>query len=127
MQKLFEIIVFTAAEKDYGKNAIDFIEQGEKIFAHILYKDDCTVRISNRLYKNLYILTSNRNLSNIVILDNSISNFSLFICNGIPIKEYRGDPNDYELCKILRLLEEIFDSNDPTEIIKEDIVKFLLK
>jgi len=74
----------------------------------------------------LDILTYNRNIKDIIIIDNLICNFFLFICNGIPIIDFKGNPNDNELCKVVGLLDEIYDADDATEVIKEHIVHFLL-
>lgn len=46
--------------------------------------------------KDLRII-SNRQLKDIVIIDNLIHSFGLQIDNGIPIMDFTDDPNDKEL------------------------------
>jgi len=127
MKNYFELIVLTAAEEDYASKILDFIEQKEKYFSYRLFKNHCIVKQHLYLFKNLNVLTKNRAIEDILIVDNCVRNFALFVCNGIPILEYRGSNDDFELCKLCNLLVQMSTIKNWTEYIKQNIVKFLMK
>jgi TFIIF-interacting CTD phosphatase-like protein len=63
--------------------------------------------------KDLRIIRD-RELKNIIIVDNSIISFAYQMDNGIPIKAYMRQENDEELLFMVTFLEEIFSYTDPT-------------
>lgn len=88
MSRYFELIVFTAAAKDYADFILDVIERraalvhmpneqqkannGEKLFTHRLYRPQC--QLDDGVYvKDLSRL--GRSLSKILIVDNIRDNF----------------------------------------------------
>ena len=58
------------------------------------------------------MLLANRDLKDLVIIDNQICNFTLQIHNGIPIKEFHGDKNDEVLKSLCKYLMEFVDCKD---------------
>jgi TFIIF-interacting CTD phosphatase-like protein len=68
MNKLYEVIIFTAGEEYYAKQIIDVLDPEEKLISARLYRDSCTEH--NQLYiKDLSRL--GRPMSDVLILDNS--------------------------------------------------------
>ena len=61
----------------------------------MLYRDQC---INNEklkvMVKDLELLLGNRDLKDIVIIDNKATSYLLNIENGIPIKNFVGDKSD---------------------------------
>jgi CTD small phosphatase-like protein 2 len=49
-----------------------------------------------------------RELKDMVIVDNSIVSFAFQLSNGIPIAAFTGQPNDEELLYLVTYLEELF-------------------
>lgn len=97
LAKEFELILFTSSIADYANSAIDFIEGKERFFEYRLTKIDCVgVPQINFHIKDLRVLTlqHTRDIKDIVLVDNQISNFMLQINNGIPVSEFNGDRND---------------------------------
>ena len=87
MSKYFEMIVFTASEKDYADMIVDQLDL-EGLIKHRLYREHC-LKIDRNLYtKDLRII--NRDLSQIVMVDNSAVSFLCQPENGIPILSYFG-------------------------------------
>ena len=41
LKKDFELVVFTAASEDYAKKVIDFIEEDNDYFDHLLHRNQC--------------------------------------------------------------------------------------
>jgi len=57
--------------------------------------------------KDLSII-EDRDLKNLIIVDNSIISFAFNLSNGVPIKAFVGEGNDEELLYMVTFLEEIF-------------------
>ena len=114
MSKTFEIIVFTAAAKDYADFILDIIEKrvealpdstlGGKVFSHRLYRTNCL--LENGVYvKDLSKL--GRALERTIIVDNIRDNFNKQPENGIEILTWVGDPADRELQRLAAFLKEM--------------------
>ena len=61
--------------------------------------------------KDLRILTD-RDLKEVIIVDNSIVSFAFNLSNGIPIAAFTGQPKDEELLYMVTFLEELYSSHD---------------
>lgn len=100
MAKHYEIIIFTAALKDYADFILDRLDT-EGCISHRLYRHNCS--FSENVYqKDLNKL--NRDLSRTLIVDNNAENFQLQPENGIYIRSWYNDPNDEALKKLAPLL-----------------------
>jgi CTD small phosphatase-like protein 2 len=100
----YEIIAFTASIEEYANQVIDFLDPEGKIFKHRLYRDHC-ISFEKQFVKDLRIL--NRDLNDVLIVDNIIYSFALQIDNGIPVLTWLRDPEDCELVKLEGLLLEM--------------------
>ena len=120
LEKFYEIIIFTASLSQYANPVLDFIDKkGSCKFR--LYREHCCCCINefgNNFIKDLKKL--NRDLKNLIIIDNNPKSFILNKENGIPIKTWIEDLNDKELYKLEPYL--IFLGNN-----KIDDVRFFLK
>jgi CTD small phosphatase-like protein 2 len=61
--------------------------------------------------KDLRVI-SDRDIKDIVIVDNSIVSFAFQLSNGIPISSFTGAADDEELLYMVTLLEEIYSFED---------------
>jgi len=61
--------------------------------------------------KDLRVITD-RDLKDIVIVDNSIVSFAFQLSNGVPISSFTGQSGDEELLFMVTLLEEIYSYDD---------------
>jgi len=119
MCKIFEIIIFTAATKDYADPILDIIENKKKYFDMRLYRQH-TILMNNVLVKDLSKL--GRDLSKTIIIDNMPQNFKLQKENGIFIQSYDGEnKNDSKLvclCNILKYVTRNFNCDVREELRK---------
>lgn len=103
--ELFEVVIFTAAVKEYADWILDRLDTS-KCISHRLYR--CSTSQQNGVYiKDLQKL--GRELSKALIVDNSPENFQLQPENGIYIKTWYDDASDTaleELLKVLRFVAE---------------------
>lgn len=75
----------------------------DEIFAHKFYREDCIQTEYGFLVKDLTII-KNRNLEEMIIVDNSTSSFVMQIQNGIPIIPFFCKRDDLELIKLRNFL-----------------------
>ena len=108
MSNLYEIVIFTASLSQY---AIPLIEQLDKnkVCSFKLFREHCSF-INNGYTKDLKRL--NRNMNDIIIVDNTPNCYFLNNDNGFPIKSWLNDINDRELIRIIPYLEFLSNVDD---------------
>jgi len=75
LAKYYEIVVFTAGTQDYADAALDFIDPDRQIIKHRLYRQHCVNPCHGVYVKDLRIIRD-RELKNIILVDNSIISFA---------------------------------------------------
>lgn len=91
MSQLYEIIVFTASEQSYADAVINELDPSGLI-QHRLYRQHC-LKIGRNLYsKDLRII--DRDLSRMVLVDNSAVSFLCQPDNSIPMLPFEGEEDD---------------------------------
>ena len=112
--KLYEVIIFTASISKYALPLIDILDSDKNI-QYKLTREHCT--FLNGIYiKELKKL--NRDLNDLIILDNSPLAYSFDIDNGLPVKAWYEDKNDNELDKVYFILEFLSKVKDARNFIK---------
>ena len=92
VSKYYEVITFTASISKYASPLLDILDKDKNI-KYRLYREHCT--FLNGLYiKELKRL--NRDLKDIIIVDNSPIAYAFDSENGLPIKSWYEDKNDNE-------------------------------
>ena len=113
ISKYYEIVIFTASISKYASPLLDKLDP-EKNIKYRLYREQCT--FLNGIYiKELKRL--NRDLKDIIIVDNSPLAYAFDLENGLPIKSWYEDKNDNELENIFPLLEFLSDVDDVRDYI----------
>ena len=74
MSKLFEITVFTASHSIYANEVINYLDPNNEYISHRLFRESCLETDDGLFIKDLRII--NRDLSQIVIVDNAAYSFS---------------------------------------------------
>ena len=132
VKEYYEIIIFTAATKNYADPILDNIEvKRGKYFNYRLYREHCSI-INNDFIKDISLI--GRDLSKVIIVDNMQQNFKLQKENGILISSFYGeDDNDKVLLQLGRILVSIaidmvetkynLDVRNEIKKYKEDIIK----
>ena len=96
MKDHFEVIVFTASTTLYAETIIKELDPEKKYVSYLLDRDFC-LETKNGFYIKDLRLFKNRDLKNLIIVDNLVHSFGFQIENGIPILEWKGDKSDKEL------------------------------
>lgn len=113
VNKYFEVVVFTASHKWYADVILDYIDPEQKYIQHRLYRDHCIKATDkdNVYIKDLRVL-KNRDLKDLIIVDNAVYSFGAQLSNGIPITPFKDDKSDAEFQCLMNYLMNIKDIDD---------------
>jgi CTD small phosphatase-like protein 2 len=109
ISSFMEIVIFTASQKEYADKVLDLLDPGRIYIRHRLYRESCTI-ISGVYAKELSRM--NRDLSKVIIVDNSLISLVTNIDNSILIKNYEGDPMDIGLIYLSHAIKSICKYDD---------------
>lgn len=115
MASYYEIVIFTASLSKYASPLVARLDTNS-VCKYKLYREHCT--FVNGLYiKDLRRI--NRELKDVIIVDNSPISYAFTIDNGIPIKSWFSDKNDRELPRLIPLLRFLAGVKDVREYIPQ--------
>ncbi len=101
MSQKYEIVIFTASHETYANAILDELDPEGNIFSHRFYRNHCTVLPNELHVKDLRHL--NRDLKDIVLVDNAAYSYAFQLDNGIPVLPfYEG--KDFELAALEKYL-----------------------
>ena len=115
LSKHFEIIVFTASHSCYANEVLDHLDPENRLIQHRLFRESC-VRTEEGLYVKDLRIFANRNLKDLVLVDNAAYSFSFQIENGIPIAPFYYHKEDTELKRLVPYLKSLATVRDMREI-----------
>ena len=113
----FEIILYSAGEADYVEDMVNSNPILAQKVDHILCRNNCFIRNYRFKMKHLDIIT-NRQKSNLIIIDDKISVWLEDLDNLIPINSYKGDEKDDFLLKLINVLTILGQTKD----VREDLL-----
>lgn len=111
MKEHYEILVFTAACTAYADAVVKELDPEKKYISYIFDRSFCLETKNGFFIKDLRII-KNRDLKNMIIVDNLVHSFGFQIENGVPILEWTGDKNDKELKHLADYLIEAKNCDD---------------
>uniref|UniRef100_A0A6U2GHI8 FCP1 homology domain-containing protein n=2 Tax=Hemiselmis andersenii TaxID=464988 RepID=A0A6U2GHI8_HEMAN len=113
VSRWFEIVVFTASLQHYADPVIDLIDP-DGLVCRRFFRTGCVERNGN-LVKDLSNVRGD--LSQVVIVDNSPTAYSLHEANALPIETWHDDPTDQALLDLLPVLSGLSLLNDVRSIL----------
>ena len=118
MSKFYEIVIFTAALKDYADSILDILDPNKKLIRYRLYRQHTSIS-GVTFCKDLSKI--GRYLGRTIIVDNLADNFKLQPNNGIHIWTWIDDMKDTQLNDLGKILKELVSKqpNDIRPIIKK--------
>lgn len=84
MSQYYNIYVFTAGTLDYAEPIISYLNQKKKTILGLLHRKNCMETQNGFFIKDLRII-QNKELKDIIMVDNLVHSFGLQVTNGIPI------------------------------------------
>ena len=85
--------MLTASTVDYAEPIVEYLNEKTKTIHGVLHRKNCMETHNGFYIKDLRIIR-NRNLKDIVIVDNLVHSFGLQLENGVPILEYLKGKDD---------------------------------
>lgn len=74
VNKYYEVVVFTASNKEYADVILDHIDPTRTLIQHRVYRQSCIKTTDNVYIKDLRIF-KNRDLKDMIIVDNAVYSF----------------------------------------------------
>ena len=112
MAEKFEIVIFTAALKNYADSILDLLDPYKKLIKYRLYRQHVTLS-GITFCKDLSKI--GRDLGKTIIVDNLEDNFKLQPNNGIHIWTWLDDMKDTQLDDLGKILKDLVSQN-PSDI-----------
>ncbi|KAK6729507.1 hypothetical protein RB195_006511 [Necator americanus] len=112
----YECVLFTASLAKYADPVADLLDK-RGVFRSRLFREACVYHKGNYV-KDLARL--GRDLSKVLIIDNSPASYAFHPENAIPVPTWWDDPSDVELLDILPLLERLEKAESIYEVLKHD-------
>ena len=79
-----EVVIFTASHECYANVVLDHLDPENKMISQRLFREHCWQTDEGIYIKDLRVLR-NRNMSNMVLVDNAAYSYFFQLSNGIPI------------------------------------------
>jgi CTD small phosphatase-like protein 2 len=114
LSKNFEVIVFTASHSCYANVVLDFLDPDNRYIHHRLFREHCYTTPEGMHVKDLRVL--NRDLHNMVLVDNAAYSYIHQLDNGIPIIPYYHGKEDFELKALEKYLQSMVLAEDVREV-----------
>jgi len=118
MKEHFEIVIFTAAMSCYAETIIKELDPEKKLVSYILDRSFCLETKNGFYIKDLRII-KNRDLKNMVLVDNLVHSFGFQVENGVPIIPFYDNKADQELRHLIPYLKFLSTAKDLREINKQ--------
>ncbi len=104
-------MIFTASHSCYANVILDYLDPNNEYIHHRLYRESCIQTRQGMNVKDLRII-KDRNLSDMVLVDNSGNSFGYQVANGIPCAPYYDNKADKELLDLMEYLKQIRNEPD---------------
>ena len=121
MSQKYEIIIFTASTQYYADAIINHIDPENKYISYVLTRKHCMQTKNGFFIKDLRII-KNRDLKDMIIVDNLLHSFGLQIDNGIPILEFIDNKRDRELLHLQKHLLLLAEQDD-VRVMNKEVLK----
>lgn len=113
----FEVLVFTASHSCYANPVIDYLDPHRQYVKKRLFRQNCMEVASGLYVKDLDVL-KDRDMRNVVLVDNAAYSYSMQLTNGIPIVPFYKSKEDRELEHLEAFLMTLKHVEDVRPVLK---------
>lgn len=103
VSQFFEIVVFTASHSCYANMILNLLDPNHEFITYRMFRDSCIETEEGIFVKDLRIF-ANRNIEDIIIVDNACYSYAFQITNGIPIVPFFFNQEDTQLIELSNFL-----------------------
>ncbi|CAK85344.1 unnamed protein product (macronuclear) [Paramecium tetraurelia] len=114
LSQYYTIYIYTASSSAYAQAIIQYLDPTKQYISGIMTRNNCMETKNGFFIKDLRLI-SNKELKDMLIVDNLAHSFGFQIENGIPILEWHNDQNDQELKYLIDYLIEATHYQDLRE------------
>lgn len=111
LAKYFELIVFTASHDSYASSVLEYLDPNHEFIQHRLSRNSCILTNDGIFIKDLRVI-GNRNIEEMLLVDNAAYSFGFQLDNGVPILPYYDDQTDTELLRLTDYLIGLAECQD---------------
>ncbi|CAD8152903.1 unnamed protein product [Paramecium octaurelia] len=111
LSQKYEIIVFTASHECYAQKVLNYLDPDKKFIHHRFFRDSCVVIQDGLHIKDLRVI-GNRNIKDMVLIDNASYSFCFQLDNGVPIIPFYDNALDKELIYLTTYLMDLMQDQD---------------
>lgn len=103
LSKFFEIVIFTASHSCYANSILNILDPNHEYITFRLFRESC-IEIEEGIFVKDLRIFGNRNLDEVMIVDNACYSYAFQIHNGIPIVPYFYGREDTQLLELAGFL-----------------------
>jgi len=115
---IFEVAIFTASHSTYANSVIDLLDPTQKNISFRLFRENCVETKDGVHIKDIRVIR-NRNIKEILIVDNSLYCYGFHLQHGIPIIPFYSDPEDRELIELEMYMKKLVKCENPIKFNQE--------
>lgn len=113
----YEVIVFATSAKEIANKVVDHWEKEGAVVDFRLFREHCYLTDNNLFIKDLRVI--NRNLEDVILVDDCAYSFGFQLDNGVPIVPFTGDRQDIELSLLTDYIDYAFKFKDVQAVNRE--------
>ena len=101
LKNLVDVWIFTSSIREFAEPIVNMLDPEEGIFSYVFYQDSCVcLDEDNDIYVKDLRIFKDRNLENILLVDDNLVCSAFQLDNGILIPSYCGEETDENLLAI---------------------------
>lgn len=110
LSKFFEIVIFTASHSCYANSILNLLDPNHEYITFRLFRESC-IEIEDGIFVKDLRIFGNRNLDELLIVDNACYSYAFQLTNGIPIVPYFFGKNDTQLIELSGILISLINKS----------------
>jgi len=116
---LFEVVVFTASPTVYANRVLDRLDPHHELIDHRMFRHHCHHHHHHKAHYIKDLCALGRDLSKVVIIDNSVEAFAFQLDNGVLIEDFLGSPEDTALLRMEEFLVKLAQAKDARQAVHD--------